>query len=92
MVTFSVAAADGQTVGVVGNELGVNIQKIDATEGYAESLVHAFRLATADPFIQGIFFGALIARNVAIKVNDKEGLSITISSLKTLIKFLDRLR
>jgi hypothetical protein len=92
MTEFSVAAANSKSVIEVGRELDLNLKKSDSTEGYAESLVDAFKLAAADPFVRGIFFGALVARNISIKFNDKDGLVITISSLKTLRKFLDQLK
>ena len=92
MVQFTVDAGSTQAVEEVGSELGVNLVNEGGTEGYAESLRQAFQLVSADPFLQGIFFGALITKNVSIRINSKDGLVITISNLKTLKKFIDRFK
>ena len=92
MIKFAVEATNAQGAINIGHELGLDLVSVDITEGYAESVMHAFKLVASDPFLQGIFFGTLLARNISIKFNDKDGLTITISNLKTLRKFLDHFK
>jgi hypothetical protein len=80
------SSQDAQIAQDAASDLGIDVTRSEVSGAGGVALVALAIAAVHDPYVQGAFFGFLISRGITIETKGKDGIRITIKSLKSLKK------